>query len=75
MNQWIKFIDKHPEESGDYWIYRNRDSNTSRIFMRDYSKKYGWGIITLNNFQFDPNPEWTHWMKVERPKPPKKDMV
>lgn len=71
---WNKFSDCDPEESGEYWIYRNKNSNLSRITLvtfyvpirkrtfRGYS--FGFGIIPKQE-------DWTHWMKIEKPKPPK----
>lgn len=66
---WTKFSDSSPTKPGDYWIYRNRNGNMSRIFMTTLYKKCGWRI-NLKHEYVNPYPEWTHWMEIQKPKPP-----
>lgn len=70
-DQWILFSEKLRTDPGEYWIYRKVEKGPySRIILMTLYKKYGWAINASASFIPD-KPNWTHWIKIEKPKPPK----
>jgi len=69
---WTYFSDKDPIVSGDYWIFRRVDfKGTPRIFMTYFSKRIGWHYA-IHNLNKDFKKDWIAWIKIEKPKPPRK---
>ncbi len=65
MSDWVKSVDRLPNESGSYYVFYGRD-----VIIRVWNDYHRcWDDEDGDDYFCDPN-EISHWMPFELPKPP-----